>query len=68
MAGPGDTDRLTARLVLVAVLGLVLLAPPLIAAFDRGGQIFGVPVLWAYLFVAWAALIGLIAALVGRSE
>ena len=67
MAGPTDNDRLTGSLVMVAVLGLVLLAPPVIAAFDHGGQVFGVPVIWAYLLVAWAALIGLIALLVRRS-
>jgi peptidoglycan/LPS O-acetylase OafA/YrhL len=67
MAGPEDDGRLTGRLTLVAVLGLVLLAPPLIAAFDHGGQVLGVPVIWAYLLVVWAALIGLIAVVAGRS-
>jgi hypothetical protein len=67
MAGPEDDDRLTGRLVLVAVLGFVLLAPPLIAAFDHGGQVLGVPVIWAYLFVVWATLIGLIAVVAERS-
>jgi hypothetical protein len=67
MAGPEDDDRLTGRLALVGVLGFVLLVPPLIAAFDQGGQVLGVPVVWAYLLVAWAALIGVIAVVVGRS-
>ena len=66
MAGRTDNDRLTGSLVLVGVLGLVLLAPPVIAAFD-GGQVFGVPVVWAYLIGAWAGLIALIAVLVRRS-
>jgi hypothetical protein len=66
MAGSADGNRLTGSLVLAGVLGFVLLAPPVVAAFDRGGQVFGVPVIWAYLFVMWAALIALIAFLVGR--
>jgi hypothetical protein len=67
MTGPADHDRLTGSLALAGVLGLVLLAPPVIAAFDHRGQVFGVPVVWAYLLVAWAALIALVAVLVGRS-
>jgi hypothetical protein len=68
MAGPRDDDRLTGRLVLVAALGFVLVAPPVIAAFDHGGQLFGVPVVWAYLFLAWAVVIGLVFVLVRRSD
>lgn len=67
MAGPKDSDRLTGWLVLVGVLGFVLFAPPLVAAFDHGGHVLGIPVVWAYLFVAWAAVIGLIALVVRRS-
>ncbi len=67
MAGPERNDRLTGWLVLVGVLGLVLFAPPLVAAFDHGGQVLGVPVIWAYLLLAWAAVIGLITVVVRRS-
>jgi hypothetical protein len=68
MAGPRDDERFTGRLVLVAGLGFVLFAPPLIAAFDRGGHLLGVPVVWVYLFLAWAVVIGLVAVLVARSD
>ena len=30
--------------------------------FDTGAMVLGVPLLWVYLMVAWAAVIGLIAA------
>jgi hypothetical protein len=68
MAAPQDDDRSTGRLALVAALGFVLFAPPLIATFDQGALVLGVPVIWVYLFVAWALVIGLIAATAGRSE
>ena len=54
-------DDRSARLTAVAVLGLVLLSPPLLAVFDSDITVFGVPLLWAYLFAAWAFVIALIA-------
>lgn len=57
-----ETDRLTPRLIAVAVLGFLLFAPPLLSLFDRQARVFGVPVLVAYLFAAWALIIGLVAA------
>jgi hypothetical protein len=68
MPPPRSDDRLAARLAAVAVLGFVLLVPPLIAVFDRGARVAGVPVVWVYLFLAWAAIIGLVAATVRRTD
>jgi hypothetical protein len=53
-------DRVAARLVAVAVLGFGLFVPPLMSLFDRRARVLGVPVLPAYLFIAWALVIGLI--------
>ena len=49
------------RFVALCVLGLLLFNYPLLALFNVAGTIFGVPVLYAYIFVAWAALIALMA-------
>ena len=55
-------DRLkTARLVAVGLLGLALFNFPLLAIFDTDAVVAGVPSLWAYLFVAWAVVIALLA-------
>jgi len=62
-----DDEHLTARLVAVAVVGFLLFVPPFLSAFNHGARLLGVPVLWAYLFLAWAAVIGLVAAVIGRS-
>jgi hypothetical protein len=62
-----ETDRLTQRVVAVAVLGFLLFVPPLLSLFDMTGLVFGVPIIVAYLFAAWALVIGLIAALMARS-
>ncbi|MEV6315860.1 hypothetical protein [Streptomyces sp. NPDC051776] len=66
--GRPDDEQLTGRLAAVAVLGFVLIVPPLLARFDRVAQVFGVPVLWVYLFLVWAILIGLVAVIGGRSR
>lgn len=65
--GTKDDARFTALTAVAALFGLVLFVPPLLSAFNRGGQVFGVPVVWAYLFCAWAVVIGLVALLVRRS-
>ncbi len=45
------------RLVCIFLLGVVLFNFPVLALFNVGTTIFGVPLLFAYLFLAWAALI-----------
>ena len=49
------------RFVALCMLGMVLFNFPVLALFNVGGTLFGVPVLYAYLFMAWAALIALMA-------
>lgn len=62
---PGQ--RRAGQLVAVAVFGFLALNPPLLSLFDRSERVFGVPVLWFYLFVVWAALIGVVAAMARKS-
>ncbi len=40
---------------------VILLNPPLLSVFSNDGTLFGLPVLYLYLFVAWAALVILMA-------
>ncbi|AZM47402.1 hypothetical protein DMB38_17795 [Streptomyces sp. WAC 06738] len=68
MAESRDNDRLAARLVAVGALGFVLVMPPLLAQFDRMDRVFGVPVLWAYVYLVWAIVIGLVALIGTRSR
>ena len=55
------------RLALVFLLGLVLLNDPVLSLFDKGRQINGIPLIYLYLMLVWAALIGLTVAQ-GRPE
>ena len=54
------------RLIAVFLLGLALFNFPLLAAAETGERLFGLPVLFLYLFAAWAALIVLLALIVER--
>ena len=56
------------RLMAVFLLGVLLFNYPLLALFNRTVLVFGVPLLYAYIFVSWAVLIGLAALVVERSR
>ena len=56
------------RLVAVFLLGLLLFNYPLVALFNRAAVVFGIPVLYAYIFGAWAVLIALLALVIERSR
>ena len=56
----------TARFVALCMLGMVLFNFPILALFNVSGTLLGVPVLYAYIFLAWAALIALMAAVAER--
>jgi hypothetical protein len=59
---------LDARLVVVFLGGCLLFNFPLISLFNVDARVFGVPLLYAYLFAAWVVLIALVAFLMERSE
>jgi hypothetical protein len=55
------------RLVALALLGFLLFNYPLLSLFSTDGTVLRVPVLYAYLFVSWGLLIGLMALVVRKS-
>ena len=63
-----DESQVAARLVALFVLGWLLLNYPLLALFGRLGAVGGVPALYLYLFIAWAALIVLVALVAERAR
>ena len=55
-------SRLTAqRLAALFLLGCVLFNYPVLALFNRAASVLGVPVLYAWIFGAWLALIAVMA-------
>ena len=56
------------RLAALFLLGVLLFNYPLLQLFARDGMILGLPVLYCYVFSAWAELIGLMALVVEHRE
>jgi hypothetical protein len=52
------------RLAALCLLGVLLFNYPVLAVFNVDGTLFGVPVLYAYFFLAWGVLIALMALVV----
>jgi hypothetical protein len=55
------------RLIALFLLGCLLFNYPLLYLFSIEHHFFGIPLLYVYIFAAWALLIALIAAAVGRN-
>ena len=49
------------RLIALFVLGSLLFNYPVLSLFNVPAEAFGVPVLYAYIFAAWALLVALMA-------
>ncbi len=58
-------NRTNDRLVALFVAGLVLFMPPMLLVFNHSGRVAGIPVLYIYVFAAWATII-LMAGLASR--
>lgn len=57
-----EPERETAGFIALYLLGVVLFSPLLLSVFDvAGARVAGVPLLFVYLFAAWAVLIALTA-------
>ena len=56
------------RFAAIFILGWLLFNYPLLALFSGARTWFGIPVLYAYLFAAWALIIGLLAYLAEKSS
>ena len=56
-----DFESKGQRFVALCLLGTLLFNYPILALFNVAGTVFGVPVLYVYMFIAWAALIAVMA-------
>jgi hypothetical protein len=53
--------------IALCMFGMLLFNYPILALFNVPGTLFGVPVLYAYVFIAWGALIASMAYLAESS-
>ena len=56
-----DFESKGQRFVALCLLGTLLFNYPILALFNVSGTVLGVPVLYVYMFIAWAALIAVMA-------
>jgi hypothetical protein len=54
------------RMVAVFLCGCVLFNYPLLSLFDRGTDLFGIPLIYVYVFAAWGGLIAVMAWFIER--
>ena len=59
-----EHERKGQRLIALFILGCVLFNYPVLSLFNVATEAFGVPVLYVYIFTAWALLVGLMALVV----
>ena len=64
----GGTERKGQRMIALCMLGCVLFNFPVLALFNVPGTLFGVPLVYAYIFLAWALLIALMGWVVERRD
>jgi hypothetical protein len=62
------SSRKGQRLVGLFLLGCLLFNYPMLALFNVRATVLGVPLLYAYLFSAWALLIVLVAFIMERTD
>jgi hypothetical protein len=64
-----NRSSLTAqRLTALFLLGCVMFNYPLLALFNRSTEVFGIPLLYAFIFAGWLILIALMALVMERRE
>ena len=56
-----EHERKDQRLIALFILGWLLFNYPVLSLFNVPAVAFGVPVLYAYIFAAWALLVALMA-------
>ena len=59
-----EHERKGQRLIALFIFGCLLFNYPVLSLFNVAAVAFGVPVLYAYMFAAWALLVALMALVV----
>ena len=63
-----ERERKGQRLIALFIFGCLLFNYPVLSLFNLPADVFGVPVLYAYLFTAWALLVALMAIVVEKGR
>lgn len=52
------------QLMVLFLLGCLLFNYPVLLLFSRDGLVWGIPILYVFVFLSWAALVGLMALII----
>jgi len=63
-----ESKQQNERLIVMFIIGLISLNYPLLSLFSKVKLIFGIPVLYLYLFVFWIIFIVCIAIIVEKTK
>ena len=63
-----DFETKGQRLTALCLLGFLLFNYPILALFNLPAAVLGIPVLYAWIFLAWGVLIALMAWVVEKKE
>ena len=63
-----EHERKGQRLIALFIFGCLLFNYPVLSLFNVATEAFGVPVLYAYIFAAWALLVALMALVVEKKR
>jgi hypothetical protein len=64
----GEFETKGQRLIALCLLGFLLFNYPILALFNLPTAVLGIPVLYAWIFCAWAVLIALMGWVVEKRE
>jgi hypothetical protein len=64
----GEFETKGQRLIALCLFGFLLFNYPILALFNLPTAVLGIPVLYAWIFCAWAVLIALMAWVVEKRE
>lgn len=56
-----EAKRQNERLIGILIIGVIVLNYPLLSLFSKVKLVFGVPVLYLYIFAVWSLFIGCVA-------
>ena len=64
----GKDETRGERLAAICMLGCVLFNYPVLALFNQPRLVFGIPLLYAYVFAAWTLVVALVAFVARRAD
>ena len=63
-----ESKRQNERLIVIMIIGVIALNYPLLSLFSKAKLVFGIPVLYYYLFIVWFIFIGCVAVILGKNN